>query len=128
MDGMTMNKLKEMLCYELEEIASKGDLSHGDLDVVHKLTDTIKNIDKIEYLDEGGYSRDGGWHAEGVYSRTGYGNGNSYSRNGMNYQRSHSMDDGKGMFMEYIDEMMQDSRLSSDERNTLKKAKEILRR
>ena len=57
---MYMHELKDKLCEELEEIARKGELGAGDLEIVHKLTDTIKNIDKIEMLEEDdGYSRDG---------------------------------------------------------------------
>ena len=42
-----LHEIKEMLCKELEEYARKGELSAGSLDALHKLTDTIKNIDKI---------------------------------------------------------------------------------
>lgn len=64
-----MNKLKKMLCGELEEIAAKLELSAGDLETLNKLTDTVKNIDKIEMLEEPGYSQRGSW---------GYEKGNSY--------------------------------------------------
>ena len=72
-----MHELKEKLCDELEEIARKGELGAGDLEIVHKLTDTIKNLDKIEMLEEdGGYSQAGDWEIEGrAYNR-----GNSYTR------------------------------------------------
>ena len=43
-----MHELKEKLCEELEEIARKPEMSAGDLEAAHKLTDTIKNIDKID--------------------------------------------------------------------------------
>lgn len=46
--------LKDMLCMEVDEIAKKQEMSAGDLDAVHKLTDTIKNIDKILMLEEDG--------------------------------------------------------------------------
>ena len=52
----SMYRLKSMLCDELDEIAGKGELSSGDLETIHKLTDTIKNIDKIEALEGEGYS------------------------------------------------------------------------
>ena len=52
----SMYDLRDMLCKELEEITRKGELGAGDLDIVHKLTDTIKNIDKIEAMEEDGYS------------------------------------------------------------------------
>ena len=49
-------ELKEKFEMELEELARKGELGAGDLELAHKLTDTIKNIDKICALEEnGGY-------------------------------------------------------------------------
>ena len=69
---MYMHELKEKLCEELEEIARKPEMSAGDLEAAHKLTDTIKNIDKIAMLEEdGGYSRAGDWEADmrGTYAR-----------------------------------------------------------
>ena len=69
---MYMHELKEKLCEELEEIARKPEMSAGDLEAAHKLTDTIKNIDKIEMLEEdAGYSRAGNWEADmrGTYAR-----------------------------------------------------------
>ena len=71
-----MHERKEKLCDELEEIAKKGELGAGDLEIVHKLTDTIKNIDKIEIMKEdGGYSQAGDWEMEG---RGSYNRGSSY--------------------------------------------------
>ena len=71
-----MHELKEKLCDELEEIANKGELGAGDLEIVHKLTDTIKNLDKIEMLEDGDYSQAGDWEIEGrAYNR-----GSSYAR------------------------------------------------
>ena len=70
-----MHELKEKLCDELDEIANKGELGAGDLEIVHKLTDTIKNLDKIEMLEDG-YSQAGDWEIEGrAYNR-----GSSYAR------------------------------------------------
>ena len=69
---MYMHELKEKLCEELEEIARKPEMSAGDLEAAHKLTDTSKNIDKIEMLEEDdGYSRAGNWEADmrGTYAR-----------------------------------------------------------
>ena len=60
-------ELKEMLCKELEEYGSKGELSAGTLDIVDKLAHTIKNLDKIIEVyeeDEGSYY-DGGSYEEG---------------------------------------------------------------
>lgn len=98
-----MHKIKEQLMQELKELEKKGKLSAGDLDVIHKLTATIKNIDKIEmyeeYQDEGeqqyrsygGYgsyeggmsnaNRRGSTYVRGYY-RGGRGGGRGYSREG----------------------------------------------
>ena len=108
-----MNQLKEMLCDELEKLTKKGELSAGSLDAVHKLTDTIKNIDKIMMMEEeegyserGGYSMEGGGYSQargggrggysgeggGGYSEAGdweargrFGGGNSYDDGGSSY-------------------------------------------
>lgn len=114
MGKKSLEDLRWMLCGELDEIAEKQDLSAGDLDTVHKLTDTIKNIDKITMLDQG-YSEDVGWEARGTYDR-----GSSYGRRmyGGRYSR-YSREDGRTKMMEQMEEM---------ERQADGKEKEIIRR
>lgn len=51
-----MMELKEMLMKELEKVTKKGELSAGSLDIVDKLTHSIKSIDTIIAMDE--YSED----------------------------------------------------------------------
>lgn len=81
-----MHKIKEKLMEELYEVekkmekASGGKLSAGDLEYVHKLTDTIKNIDKIEMLEDGGYSEATDFMGEGRMYGTSYEGGSSYAR------------------------------------------------
>lgn len=99
-----MEKLKKMLCKELDEFAEKGELGSGSLEIVHKLTDTIKNIDKIEMLDEDAQSErgssyrrsyDGDWEATGRYSgRRGRG------RDGRYVSRAEARDDMMNMLEE----------------------------
>lgn len=115
-----MEDLKEMLCEELEKIAQKGELSAGALDTVHKLTDTVKNIDKIEMLEDGGYSEDGGWEARGMYGDgVSYDGGMSYrgrkrdrmgrySRDGGNYGGNHgySRAEAKDHMIGRLEDMM----------------------
>lgn len=87
-----MHELKDKLCDELEEIARKPEMSAGDLETVHKLTDTIKNIDKIDMLEETGeYSQAGDWEMEG---RGSYNRGSSYANRGKHYVRGHYSRDG----------------------------------
>ena len=127
---MYMHELKDKLCEELEEIARKGELGAGDLEIVHKLTDTIKNIDKIEMLEEDdGYSRDGDWEMEG---RGSYNRGSSYrgrkrdsmgrySRTGRMYpDRVYSRDSAKDRMMDHLEDMMQEAR-SEKEREAIRR-------
>lgn len=52
-----LEKLKEALCEELDKFGKSGDITVSSLEKIHKLTDTIKNIDKIMMLEEEeGYS------------------------------------------------------------------------
>lgn len=136
-------EIKEMLCYELEEIGKKGELTAGTLETVHKLTDTIKNIDKIEMLEEyedeysadddysyargrgrgrnakrdsmGRYSRDSGYSREG---NMGGGNMGGY---GGGYSARYSRDDGKEHLMRDIREMMDEAK-NEKEREAFRRA------
>ena len=128
-----MHDLKDLLCAELEDYAEKGKksgkMSMGDLDSIHKLTDTVKNILKIDMLeDETGYSEDGAYMGEGrIYgtSYDGYDRGTSYargrgryakrdsmgrySRDGRGMRDGYSRDDGKAYMMEQLEDMMEDA-------------------
>ena len=108
-----MYELKDKLCKELDEIARKGELGAGDLEIVHKLTDTIKNLDKIEMLEDGGYSQAGDWEIEGrAYNR-----GNSYARrkrdsmgryarDGRMMRGGYSRHDAKEAMMDQMEDLM----------------------
>jgi hypothetical protein len=77
-----IEKIKKMLCKELDEYAMKQKLTGGDLDMIWKLTDTVKNLDKIEMLeDDGGYSE-----ARGGRGRS-YMHGSSYDDDMMYSER-----------------------------------------
>lgn len=81
MSMRTLERLRDMLCEELDSIAEQGELNVGALDIIDKLVHSIKNIDKICMSD--GYSRR--WDAEGFMR------GNSYKRDSMG---RYSRDDG----------------------------------
>jgi len=114
-----LHELKEKLCRELDEYSRNPEMKAGDLEVIHKLTDTIKNINKIEMLEEeGGYSGDDGYNS--------YDRGSSYSNRGKHYVRGHysrdmgrrtgtyrrydnggySGDDGRSEMMEYLEKAL----------------------
>lgn len=115
-----LHELKEKMCRELDEISKKRDMSAGDLETAHKLTDTIKNIDKIQMLEDGtGHSMDGDWESRRSYTgRDGYDGGTSNANRGTHYVRGHysrarrdsmgrySRDGAKDEMMYHLEEMM----------------------
>ena len=140
-----IEKIKKMLCKELDEYAMKSKISGSDLDMIWKLTDTVKNLDKIEMLeDEGGYSEARGrgrsymhgssYDDDMMYSeRRGRGRnarrdsmGRYSSEDGMSYDdysearmdRRYSRDDAKDHMMSKLGSMMEDA--DPNEREVLK--------
>ena len=117
MSKKAMYDLRNMLCDELDELARKGELGAGDLEIAHKLTDTIKNIDKIEMLEDDGYSRDEDYFRR--YSRDGdwqpgmrgaYDRDMSNARRGTHYVRGHySRDGGMENMKRQLQEMLDNS-------------------
>ncbi len=124
------NNLKDKLHEELEKIEHKPSLSAGDLEAAHKLTDTIKNIDKICMLEE-----EAGYSEAMDMDNGGYGRGSSYANRGQHYVRGHysrdgyssrrdsrgrySRDDGRSAMMEHL-EMAMDAATEQD-RETIKR-------
>ena len=151
-----MHDLKDLLCAELEDYAEKGKhsgkMSMGDLDSIHKLTDTVKNILKIDLLEsEQGYSEDGHYMGEGRIYGTSYddgmrrGVGYSYARGRGRYAKRDSMgrysrddgymrrdggysrEDGKAYMMEQLEDMMEDAEKPA-EKEALRRCMEALKR
>ena len=156
-----MHDLKDLLCAELEDYAENGKksgkMSMGDLDSIHKLTDTVKNILKIDMLeDESGYSEDGTYIGEGRIYGTSYddsmhrGVGYSYARGRGRYAKRDSMgrysrddgymrrdvrgmrdgysrDDGKAYMMDQLEDMMDDAEKPA-EKEALRRCMEALKR
>lgn len=78
-----IEKIKKMLCKELDEYAMKTKITGSDLEMIWKLTDTVKNLDKIEMLEEeSGYSE-----ARGGRGRSSYMGGSSYDDDMMYSER-----------------------------------------
>lgn len=122
MNSRTMEKLQDMMCDALDRIAEKGSLSTGDLEVAHKLTDTIKNLNKIEMLQGGGYSQRGnsydGGNSYGHYVR------GHYSRDGENYSNRGYYRDSEGS-MEKLRRML-DQADSETERQAIRKCMSVM--
>ena len=151
-----MHDLKDLLCAELEDYADKGKksgkMSMGDLDRIHKLTDTVKNILKIDLLEsEEGYSEDGHYMGEGRIYGTSYddgmrrGVGYSYARGRGRYAKRDSMgrysrddgymrrdggysrEDGKAYMIDQLEDMMDDAEKPA-EKEALRRCMEALKR
>lgn len=124
-----MYKLREMLCEELEGYAKRGNLSSGDLETVHKLTDTIKNIDKIELLADDGseYS-----HARrrrdsmGRYSGTADRYDGSWRTDRYPRDDGYSRTDGKQRIMDILESMIDG--VQGTDRQTIERLLEMARK
>lgn len=98
----------------------------GDLEAVHKLTDTIKNIDKIEMLEADGYSNHGGgdWEARGNYD--GMYRDDRYSRRGRDMRGRYSRHDGTDKrLMDELEELMRT--IEPGKRDVIRRALEELK-
>lgn len=154
MKEKTMRDGKMLLCKEMDEIIEKGKLTAGDLEMLHKLSDTHKNLLKIEMLeaeDEDGYSergrrrdsmgrysRDdgmdysrghgGNWEAQGSYNGHSYDEGgSSYANRGQHYVRGHySREDGKEHMMRTFGELMDGA--DPEQRRIIQRAMDELRK
>lgn len=78
-----LEKLKEMLCKELESFGSKGELSAGSLDTIDKLAHAVKNLCKVIEMTEEEYSSRGGSYRNS-YDGSYDGGSMRYSREGSN--------------------------------------------
>ena len=89
MSMKTYEDLKDILCRELDEITSRGNIDREGLDNVYKLTSAITMIESLmnkdEYSNERGYSNAYGRpmtirmsHMYDPYSRDNYGRGMYY--------------------------------------------------
>lgn len=117
---MELWKLKDMLCNELDEIVRKGELNAGDLDAVHKLTDTIKNVYKIECLkDENEYSMR-------PYAHSDYMQTDSYRA--PHYVRGHYSREAGDKFSSEIHRFMDESNLNEADKQALRRALDIINR
>lgn len=119
-----LHELKDKLCDELQEIAEKQEMSAGDLEAAHKLTDTIKNIDKICMLEDDGYSRsDGDWEARGNYTGGMYRDGRYNRRDTRGRYSRHDGTDKK--LMDELEELMHT--VEPSKREIIRRALEELR-
>ena len=135
--GKAMYELREMLSDELNKITKTGDITPTKLDLVDKLTHSIKSIDTIcameEYSDDDDYSYGDGYSnargrgrnakrdSMGRYARDGGASYNSY-RGGNSYRRGYSRDDGaREEAMQKLHDLMNETS-DNHVRNAIQKA------
>lgn len=121
---MHKEELYEMLCDELDQIASKGELTAGSLDTIDKLTHSIKSLGTIMAME--GYSNEGSY--ESSYARgnrggrSNRGGRGSYARRGRySREQGYSMDDQKEYIVEQLEDIMEDAH-DSKTRKAIEKA------
>lgn len=94
-------ELKEMLHKELKEVTKKGELTAGSLDVIDKLTHSLKSLSAIEggashrgsygsYNSYARYGRDG--DGDGRYSEDNFRYSTDRGRNSYDYSRDAATD------------------------------------
>lgn len=123
MEARDWEDLKKELCKKVDNIKAKGNLGMAEVEVLDKLTHSIKNINKIINDEEGGYSERG-------YSRRSYSRGGDYSRDGM-WSAEGSYDSGNSYrdrrysgavgddVRQSLRKMMNNGNLSMADKNTL---------
>lgn len=148
MKEKTMHDGTMMLCKEIDEIVAKGKLTAGDLETLHKLSDTVKNFLKIEMLEgeegeeyserrysrdddmysmrrdnRGRYARDDGMMRHEPYDE----HGSSYANRGRHYVRGHySRAEGKDHMLHELGMLMEDA--DEHERRALERAMQEIRK
>lgn len=120
--GKAMHELREMLDMELDKITRSGDLTASKLDLVDKLTHSIKSIDTImamqEYSDDDYSYNDGYSNARGRRGNVKRDSMGRYAREGRGYsyrdrgysRRDYSREDGaKEDAMQKLHELMNET-------------------
>lgn len=131
-----MYKIRDMLCDELDRIADHDSLSVDTLNLVDKISHSIKSIDTILAMEETGYSNDyyNDYSERGSYAR-GRGRyakrdsrGRYSSREGRGYydnsyrrgERGYSRAEGKHEMLQRLEEMLE-SASDEQERTAIQK-------
>ena len=137
-------ELREMLMDELEQITDRGQITEGSLDIVDKLTHSIKSIDTIIAMESesresrDGYSgrryRDGGSRESRDGYSAGYDDGGRSGRRrdsmgrfadgGTSGRRGYSRDEAKDMMIADLEGMM--GEVSPETQHAIQKAVKAL--
>lgn len=136
---MEYERLKKILCTEIDDtidsIMREGKMSINDLEIIDKLTHSLKSVITTMAMEEGGYSYNDGYsgargrsgmgrYADGgnsgrYYDNSGY-SGRRYS-DGEYSGRRYSRDEGKSHMIHQFENLMNDAS-SQEERDVLQSA------
>ena len=133
-------EIKDMLCEELEKVAQKGELTAGSLDIVDKLTHSIKSLETIIAMNEydDGYSNeyDGGnmngnsgrrsnnYYIPRYSYRRGRDSMGRYTSRGGRYSRAEANEEVVNGLRELMEDT-QDEKVKSEIRKAIKKVEEM---
>lgn len=123
-----LEKVRDMLCEELDEIAEDGKLTAGKVEEIDKLTHSIKSIDTILAMREGGYSSRGFGYPRYYYDHDHhYDDGYSDARKRDARGRYSSADEHEHMIRELHDamNMAKDSAVREDIRRLIDKVERM---
>lgn len=127
---MDMHRLRGMLCDELETV-SNGKMTADKINLIDKITHTIKSIDTIEAMEDRGYSnrysRNNSY--EGSYNnynnKGSYGRDNSYNRSYNSYNDGYSRDDMSNAIRERLADML-DNANNEQEREAIRRTMNMM--
>lgn len=135
-------QLKDILCTEIDEavnsIMRQGKISLNDLEVIDKLTHSLKSVVTTMAMEDGGYSYNGGYsearrsnnmgrYADGGYSGRYYGRNSNEGYSSRGYSdggysgRRYSRDEGKSYMIQQFEKLMEDTS-TQEEREVLQSA------
>ncbi len=129
-------EVKDMLCDELEKIAQKGELTAGSLDIVDKLTHSIKSLETIiamqDYTDDHSNGYDDGnsnrYYDGRYYPRYSYRRGRDsmgrYTSRGGRYSRAEAHEEIVKELRDIMDDA-QDESVKNEIKKAVKKIEEM---
>ena len=135
MDSRTSKEGKDILCGEIEEVMrkiKKDGFDRDKLDILHKLTDTLKNFYKIEMAKE--YSDNESSHrrrSNESVSHDGHSFDDEYDHKHSERRRHlvhahYSYDDGREEMIDKLDDLMRTAPTDRD-REAIRKCMNIMR-
>lgn len=120
MSMKTYYELKDMLCGELDKFTKKSEINPQSLDMIDKLTHSIKSLGMIISMNEqdgesemypyfGNRAYQNGGNGGGMSNRRGRSNAQRRDSRGRYSNRTYSRDEAKDEMLEDLREIMQDA-------------------